>query len=191
MKSGDFLAASVSLTGSRDLGAQLFCALLRSAGVTCRLVCSLQPLSFTFQDKAAQTKQAPTIPAAALQEGEDTSNDEGGVQANNRFGGPGPETPTATPRGRGSSLRRPRFREPTIRAPKPKKAPSIVIRESAYPVYWVEAWNMATQKWIAVDPLVTLSVGKPSKIEPPMSDAENMMSYVIAFEQGQYSYGSS
>lgn len=35
------------LNGSRDFGAQLFCALLRSAAVEARLVCSLQPLSFT------------------------------------------------------------------------------------------------------------------------------------------------
>lgn len=33
--------------GSRDLGAQAFCAALRAAGVKTRLVCSLQPLDFT------------------------------------------------------------------------------------------------------------------------------------------------
>ena len=35
------------MKGSRDLGAQLYCTLLRSAGVEARLVCSLQVLSFT------------------------------------------------------------------------------------------------------------------------------------------------
>lgn len=34
------------MQGSRDFGAQLFCALLRSAAVETRLVCSLQPLPF-------------------------------------------------------------------------------------------------------------------------------------------------
>lgn len=34
------------LQGSRDVGAQLFCALLRSVGVQTRLICSLQPLPF-------------------------------------------------------------------------------------------------------------------------------------------------
>lgn len=180
MKKGDFLAASVNFMGSRDLGAQLFCALLRSAGVTCRLVCSLQPLSFTFQDKATVAKPAPTIPIAALQE--KYSSDSGnGVQVN-RFGGPGP---TTSARGRGGGLRRPGFREPISRTPTPKRAPPVIIKESAYPVYWVEAWNMASQKWIAVDPLVTATAGKPSKIEPPMTDTENVMSYVLAFEEGQ------
>lgn len=56
------------------------------------------------------------------------------------------------------------------------------IIESRYPIYWVEAFNSAIQKWIPVDPLVTNTVAKSSKFEPPASDPENNMSYVIAFE---------
>lgn len=37
----------MTLQGSRDFGAQLFCALLRSVAVEARLVCSLQPLPFS------------------------------------------------------------------------------------------------------------------------------------------------
>lgn len=57
--------------------------------------------------------------------------------------------------------------------------------ESQYPVYWVEAWNVATQKWIPVDPLVTNSVGSVGKFEPPQVDPDNSMSYVVAFEEGK------
>lgn len=42
----DLREHAATLQGSRDLGAQLFCALLRGAGVETRLVCSLQPLPF-------------------------------------------------------------------------------------------------------------------------------------------------
>lgn len=35
------------MSGSRDFGAQVFCAMLRSVGVEARLVCSLQVLPFT------------------------------------------------------------------------------------------------------------------------------------------------
>ena len=56
------------------------------------------------------------------------------------------------------------------------------MRESKYPVYWVEAFNEAVQKWVPVDPLVTKSIAKPSKFEPPAGDPGNTMSYVIAFE---------
>lgn len=56
------------------------------------------------------------------------------------------------------------------------------IVESSYPIYWVEAFDEAAQKWISVDPLVTKTIAKPSKLEPPIGDQRNNMSYVIAFE---------
>lgn len=43
----DFRRQAETLQGSRDFGAQLFCALLRSVAVEARLVCSLQPLPFS------------------------------------------------------------------------------------------------------------------------------------------------
>ena len=43
----DFRKQSKTMQGSRDFGAQLFCALLRSVAVEARLVCSLQPLPFS------------------------------------------------------------------------------------------------------------------------------------------------
>ena len=54
--------------------------------------------------------------------------------------------------------------------------------ESPFPIYWVEVFDEAAQKWICVDPLVTHTVGKPSRLEPPASDQENNMCYVVAFE---------
>ena len=56
------------------------------------------------------------------------------------------------------------------------------IVESSYPVYWVEAFDEAAQKWVPIDPLSTKTIGKPAKLEPPSSDPENNMSYVFAFE---------
>lgn len=47
----DFKSAAQTLCGSRDLGAQLFCALLRSVAVEARLVCSLQVLPFSASTK--------------------------------------------------------------------------------------------------------------------------------------------
>lgn len=60
---------------------------------------------------------------------------------------------------------------------RPRKA-----KESPFPVFWVEAFNVADQKWIPVDPLVTKTVSKPSKFEPPASDAQNNLTYVLALE---------
>lgn len=49
-------------------------------------------------------------------------------------------------------------------------------------MFWVEAFNEAAQKWIAIDPVVTKSLAKPSKLEPPANDPHNIMNYVVGFE---------
>lgn len=46
----------------------------------------------------------------------------------------------------------------------------------------MEAFNEAAQKWVPIDPVVTKSLAKPSKFEPPTSDSLNLMNYVVAFE---------
>ncbi|KAL8685211.1 MAG: hypothetical protein Q9218_007903, partial [Villophora microphyllina] len=58
MQKPDFLQCANALKGSRDVGAQLFCALLRSAAVKTRLVCSLQILPLTANTKTATPQKA-------------------------------------------------------------------------------------------------------------------------------------
>jgi len=74
---------------------------------------------------------------------------------------------------------------PSISAPVrvPPKAKPKEIHESLYPIFWLEVLDKAHQKWIPVDPLVTVTVAKPRSFEPPASDRENHMSYVVAFEE--------
>ncbi len=85
MQLTDFRAAAEKLEASRDTGAQLFCALLRSAGVEVRLVCSLQPLPFT-----AATSQRTTLfadqgrrSAPSSDEGEGNTKDEASIGESN------------------------------------------------------------------------------------------------------------
>lgn len=57
------------------------------------------------------------------------------------------------------------------------------IKDSPFPIFWVEAFDEANQKWIPVDPLViTNGISKPFKFEPPASDSQNKLTYVLAFE---------
>lgn len=56
------------------------------------------------------------------------------------------------------------------------------IKESAYPVYWVEILDVGHQKWQPVDAVVTHTFWKPKALEPPITDKENSLSYVVAFE---------
>ncbi|RFU27403.1 hypothetical protein B7463_g8935, partial [Scytalidium lignicola] len=181
----DFRAAARSLKGSRDTGAQLYCALLRSVGLDVRLVCSLQPLPFNSGGPSM-----PVRPSTAVKAATPEASDEGeaiDIQ--------GPTSPFAM--GNSSSTNLPftarrrlghpnaaDYYMPEITAPPPPPPPrpkQKLIRESPYPVYWVEVLDEAHQKWIPVDPLVTQTIAKPRIFEPPASDRENNMSYVIAF----------
>ncbi|KAH0536931.1 hypothetical protein FGG08_006233 [Glutinoglossum americanum] len=209
MEKPDFRDHARKLEGSRDIGAQLFCALLRSVGVEARLVCSLQPLPFNFVAAKGTILREPRPKAIYIAEDSqgNTSEEVGSVDVNNvdvKYGsgsGPNQGALPQTPR-RARRLWQPDFgsasRNSVKAPPAPKSeftfhvssrprsrhtAPRVKrIRESAYPVYWVEAFNVAHQRWIPVDPLTTHSVGKPFKLEPPASEPENIMSYVVAFE---------
>ncbi|KAK1759717.1 Rad4-domain-containing protein [Echria macrotheca] len=173
----DFLDAAKSLQGSRDVGAQLFCALLRSAGVEARLVCSLQALSCvpggpTMPKQKGDSSSKPTkgeLYAAAVAKYESTYEDSAPLSARRRLGHP-LATAYNVP-----SIDPPPSR-PTSTGPKPIRG------ESPYPVYWVEVLDVAQQKWHPVDPLVTGTQWRPRALEPPASDTLNCLSYAIAFE---------
>jgi xeroderma pigmentosum group C-complementing protein len=60
--------------------------------------------------------------------------------------------------------------------------PQKVSRPS-HPVFWVEAFNPAFQKWVAVDAVATKTIEKPSRIEPALNDHRSVLTYAIAFEE--------
>jgi len=175
----DFREIARTLEGSRDMGAQLFCALLRSAGVEARLVCSLQPLACTpgappmgkpikSRGRLSLEEQYARIPRY------DTSFESPAIappvllSARQRLGHPNAAA----------------FNAPIVAGPAvssssltPKK-----IRESPFPIYWVEVLDEAHQKWQPADPIVTESYWRPQKLEPPANDRENCMTYAVAFE---------
>ncbi|KAL4745181.1 hypothetical protein BDW72DRAFT_198896 [Aspergillus terricola var. indicus] len=162
----DFRAQAKTMRGSRDFGAQLFCALLRSVAVEARLVCSLQPLPFSG---AMQLPQKPEPEAIVISSDDPDSMTDGSTKSEakpvpiRRIGRPGFK-PT-------------RVQNTPILSSRPTRS------ESSYPVFWVEAFNEAFQKWIVVDPMVTKTLAKPHKLEPPATDPYNLLSYVVAFEE--------
>ncbi|KAJ2976629.1 hypothetical protein NUW58_g8036 [Xylaria curta] len=179
LEKSEFQEAAKSLSGSRDVGAQLYCALLRTAGVEARLVCSLQPLSFSsagpYMGASQKNKQKLSLEEkyGQLYKRDDSLEASTEMYAHlpprRRLGHPNAAAfrlPEAIP---GPSRQV---------VPTPKK-----IRESPYPVYWVEVLDEGHQKWQPTDPLVTESYWKPQKLEPPASDRENCMTYVVGFEE--------
>ncbi|KAK3402218.1 hypothetical protein B0T20DRAFT_370404 [Sordaria brevicollis] len=188
----DFLKAAKSLSGSRDVGAQLFCALLRSIGVQARLVCSLQPLacvpgaptmpkeSKTKSLNASKGPSAADLYAAAMSKYE-----------NNTAITPDPTKPSFLSSAR-SRLGHPNataYNVPSMTTPPAPVSVSSTPKakaikgESPYPIYWVEVLDIAQQKWHPVDPLVTGTQWRPRALEPPASDKGNSLTYAIAFDE--------
>lgn len=171
MDRADFIAGAKNLAGSQDLGNQLFCALLRSVGVQARLVCSLQPLPFGSVPKASTPKKPakqrimalpPDLSLSIGLSDEDSTLDGSQVRSIRR------------------RLGQPSFSKRTPQPPQKKAKP---VPKLTFPIYWIEAFNTATQKWIAVDAVVTRTVDKPTKLEPASSYEANQLTYAIAFEE--------
>ncbi|KAJ5383837.1 Rad4 beta-hairpin domain 1 [Penicillium concentricum] len=169
LSKGDFRTQAKTMEGSRDFGAQLFCALLRSVAVEARLVCSLQPLPFSGTVKD-MTPSKPKHQYIVI------SSDDPGSSTDERS--KSEKSPAAL---RPRRIGQPKF---TPSRPQPKFHSGLIptSRDSSFPVVWVEAFNQAAQKWVPIDPVVTKSLAKPSKFEPPASDSLNLMNYVVAFE---------
>ncbi|OLN95977.1 DNA repair protein rhp41 [Colletotrichum chlorophyti] len=183
MDRSDFREAARKLCGSRDVGAQLYCALLRSAGVRARLVCSLQPLSFTSNGPTLPKPRDTKVSAKAAKAEK--------IQAQLAQHKASLEAPSSSASSVSSPLRRlghpnaAAYQLPPIPKPPSARQPQGTpkrIRESPYPVYWVEVLDVGHQKWQPVDPLVTNSMWKPRALEPPATDKENSMTYVVAFD---------
>lgn len=182
MDKAHFIKCASSLRGSQDVGNQLFCALLRSVGVEARLVCSLQPLPFgaTGAKSGTPLKLKPTIYAS-----------DGATSAEEGSGAGSASETSITPKGRRRRIGQPNFAiggsskpPPATKAP-PKKA-SSTVRKLEYPIFWIEVFNSAYQRWVPVDATVTGTINKPAKLEPPASYDHNTLSYVIAFDGDGY-----
>ncbi|KAF2849903.1 Rad4-domain-containing protein [Plenodomus tracheiphilus IPT5] len=168
MDKDDFRNAAFTLRGSQDVGAQLFCALLRGIGIEVRLVCSLQPLPFASAAERA-TPQKPSTSKTTIV-----------VDPYNR---PIQTTPTRPKGKKLSRMERVMGERHTVLnksgvAPKKQKA-----YHAPYPVYWVEAFNAAHQKWVPIDTHSTFTVNTPEKLEPPLVYTQSSLTYAIAFDE--------
>lgn len=169
MDLGDFRTAAEKLEGSQDVGAQLFCALIRGVGLEARLICSLQCLPFA---SAAQpsTPQKPDAKKNIIT-----------LDPYNTQSSPSKSKTAASRKPKSRLEKALGERHPALStgvAPKQRKK-----YHTAYPVYWVEVFNTIHQKWVPVDPLSTFTINQPEKLEPPLNSAQNTLTYAIAFEE--------
>ncbi|CAO3590318.1 unnamed protein product [Absidia cylindrospora] len=149
--------------GSRDISAQLFTSLLRTLGFETRLVCSLQPIPFR-------------IPA--------TRTDK-------------PSSSSSSPTTMGTELKAGTAKTSTRNTGAKNKSSSVTKSDSTQyqsnkakpPTIWCEVWNTHQQQWICVDPIRQL-YNKPNQMEPGVSNRQNILSFVLAFEELKYGDGS-
>lgn len=93
----DFRALAVRFEGSRDVGAQLFCAFLRAAGVEARLVCSLQllPLNATVKTITPR-KPKPDLVVEEMGSRPGTSDEDSGLDVQHDLNRIGPTSSGTT-----------------------------------------------------------------------------------------------
>ncbi|RYO84157.1 hypothetical protein DL762_005799 [Monosporascus cannonballus] len=195
--------------GSRDVGSQLFTALLRGLRLEARMVANLQPLGFGWC-KAEEAGE--DVSKADKPDGGDKSSKSAAKQLN------GKSTGTKKARVRPASRRRRKsdrdslkmelddsdeYAEPLtedsdddsvidlteeIRPKQPEAKP--YDKDLEFPHYWTEVLSPVTKRWIPVDPIVKTVVASNrdliESLEPRGGKAEKakqVMAYCIGFSQ--------
>ncbi|BDD56162.1 hypothetical protein MPDQ_000974 [Monascus purpureus] len=126
---GELCSVAERMEGSRDVGAQLFTALLRALGLEARLVGSLQPLGFGWT-------KAETYTAKPNAETEVEAVASAHASA---------ETETSGSNSESSDIGE---------MPLPTKNKKTYDRDLPFPIYWTEVASPITHEIIPVDPLV-------------------------------------
>lgn len=154
----EFRATAERMQGSRDVGAQLFSALLRALGTEARLVASLQPLGFGWTK--AETYTPSKTETAAREDGSDaeSADSESGSESGSNY------------------------------ANTKKPARTLFDKDMPFPIYWTEVASPITHEIIPVDPLilsnaVATTPELQSAFEPRGAKAERakqVICYVVA-----------
>lgn len=125
----DFRSAAERMEGSRDIGAQLFTALIRALGIEARMVASLQPLGFGWTKSETYTSK----PKAQSEPASENPETEAGAESE--------DASESDLTDRESSSR-------------PNNNPHGYDRDLPLPIYWTEVVSPITHQVIPVDPLV-------------------------------------
>ena len=165
---------------------------MRSAGVDARLVCSLQVLPPAIGTQGANSPtpkkgQKRTVYVGTSSDEHEQSSDDD-LERKNIISSTSPvdKSLMRNPRRRlgGASFMNPAaFLDQGKPPPRRTEKKLKLIPPPTYPLFWVEAFDHAHQKWVPLDPICTKTVGKAFRFEPPQNDMENQMAYVIAFEE--------
>ncbi|CAK7562371.1 MAG: hypothetical protein SEPTF4163_000213 [Sporothrix epigloea] len=198
---------AASLEGSRDVGAQLFTALLRAVGLEARMVASLQPLGFGWN------KFEDADPEVVDDAVDGSQSEKSKVSSGTQIPTPAPSTP-----GGDRTKQRPipsrtkaavsvtahdsddldlseinSDNESVVILPEEKDmnkrlSKAVYDKDLAFPIYWTEVLSPATKKYVPVDALVKHIVATNRELmeslEPRGAKADKtrqVMAYVIGY----------
>jgi xeroderma pigmentosum group C-complementing protein len=202
----DFRLCAQECAGSRDVGAQLFTALLRALGLEARMVASLQPLGFGWNklEEAEPEEKGATTPGRTPQDNSNhgSKNDKASssktstakaarakasVRSSKRVGGTSPvEAPSdselfADDSDDDLAIELPRLSQ---------KRGRLYDADLEYPHYWTEVLSPVTHKYLPVDAIVKAVVATKRELiealEPRGSRADKarqVMAYVVGYFQ--------
>lgn len=145
----DFRDVARTLRASRDIGAQLFCAFLRAAGVETRLVCSLQALPIGGSAKVvASRKQRQDMYIMAELENQSSAseNDDSGDEKRKLIGSIATAGQTSDPSALIRSKLSNRLKRPLLtseRIPTPSASTSSSPQKSTY-IYPLSAMGLSS-----------------------------------------------
>ncbi|TPX14150.1 uncharacterized protein E0L32_000544 [Thyridium curvatum] len=199
----EFRTLAQHCTGSRDVGAQLFTALLRGLGLEARLIASLQPVGFgwnKYEDADEEEEEKPKA-SSSKQDG-----------ASNKIKGPDPNTTSPSTAQSKQSKRPPR--KPTAKDSDESEAfelhaidsddDSVIMlppvkqnkktksydKDLEYPHYWTEVLSPVTNKYLPVDAIVKAVVATNREhvesLEPrggKADKARQVMAYIVGYSQ--------
>ena len=202
----EFRLCAQECVGSRDVGAQLFTALLRALGLEARLVANVQPLGFGWNklEEADPEKEGFTSGQTPQKESGDVSRSRAAPSKAN------------TTRAKGKAPGRPSRRSTKTSQQKeisdselfaddsdedlaiqasqtqqlPQRRGKIYDADLEFPHYWTEVLSPVTNKYLSVDPIVKAVVATNRELVESLEPrggradkAKQVMAYVVGHSQ--------
>lgn len=199
----EFRKCAQECAGSRDVGAQLFTALLRALGLEARMVANLQPLGFGWnkledadpEKEGAASTQTPREGSDVPQSKTSGSNAKAAKVVKRTAPGRVSRRNTQT-----SQREEPSDSELfaddsdddlAIQIPRlPQKQGKIYDADLEFPHYWTEVLSPVTHKYLPVDPIVKAVVATNRELVESLEPrggradkAKQVMAYVVGYSQ--------
>ena len=186
----DFRRLAEKCEGSRDVGAQLFTALVRGIGLEARMVASLQPIGFGWSQAEEASSKGRRKKGRSPQAIEDGAKEHERTRGRNHTN-PGVDNSDGIDDGdKLEGLDDDDLVMMSLPSTDRKRRHqrSSYDRDLPYPIYWTEVLSPITNRYIPVDPLVLEVVASTSeqlnRFEPRglrTEKAKQVMAYVVGF----------